>query len=772
MSNFKKIILYIIILCALAGAAWLGTVIFERTVPYDGEFTATVDNEIIIERSETGIPLVKASTIKDAFFSIGFLHGQDRLILIEYYRAITEGRLSEIIGEEALTIDRISRIMDFSGKADEIVKALKTPHMDYLDAYTYGINIAKQNLFEEISSFADIPAEGWAMKDVIAVLLMFDWADSFLNNRELLFPLPDSINEWLLKDVVPEEYLYTYSLEEGKYIDELKKMQKAVKNFIGSFNEGTAFFISGRRIKDGKSMIGFNMTESLINYPKWYPLYIEAGERRLSCITASGLPFILSGAVGDLSFTGFNLKIDAQDFHIETVKKIDGEVYYLSSGKWNKFIEKEETIYTDIEKTEKGARKFKIKYTDSGPVVNNISGESRDTYITLRYLSPDERYIESLFDLPFASSLKTAREELKDFATPKVYIFSYNNKALTAYAGKIPIRDIRGDILKKGARSEWKSVIDISEYGNITAGKDIITGGEYFELPGKLPEYTTKRDNNLYSRLESLIADNRTSGKKEVMNILKDTYSPAAEKFTPLFMSILENMSITSSRLTRIYFYQWDFRMVPESIPATIFNTQLINMMILTIEDDLGDYCDEFMENYNLIIDKFYRLMSEDKSFIFDDSRTKRDVETRNTIFRRAFLKSLRFLNEFYGPRMENWKWGGAHSGYYDLPLFSAGIFSDSERTGLRATKIHGGNSTISRGSISATNMLRAKRVTTLSAVFHDNSLFISPSFSCPVDPDSEYYKNYYFTDKFQNPGKLKGVHSLKIIPQSEKFEK
>jgi len=48
---------------------------------------------------------------------------------------------------------------------------------------------------------------------------------------------------------------------------------------------------------------------------------------------------------------------------------------------------------------------------------------------------------------------------------------------------------------------------------------------------------------------------------RDVEAILYDNKSELAEKFIPAFMGILKDNPLTSSRLARIYFQEWDYSM-------------------------------------------------------------------------------------------------------------------------------------------------------------------------------------------------------------------
>ncbi|WP_340613269.1 penicillin acylase family protein [Xenorhabdus thailandensis] len=70
-----------------------------------------LQKEVTIKRDRYGIPAIHAATDEDAFFALGYVHAQDRLWQMEINRRLASGRLSEIIGEKAIGLDKYARIL-------------------------------------------------------------------------------------------------------------------------------------------------------------------------------------------------------------------------------------------------------------------------------------------------------------------------------------------------------------------------------------------------------------------------------------------------------------------------------------------------------------------------------------------------------------------------------------------------------------------------------------------------------------------------------------
>ncbi len=755
-------VILIIIICVI---------IFKGSASYDGKIYSAVNSKITIERDKNGLAFIKAETLNDAYFAVGFLHGQDRLPLVEYFRAIACGRLSEIIGAEALFLDKLSLIIGFPGKAEHLTAKLKSPHSDYLTSYVKGINAAKKEL-KGNDDLRGLSSSEWTEKDVISILLLFEWSDSFLNNKKLIFPLSDKLNTQKLKQIIPEELLYQYSDFERGLVNLLVKIRKTVGHWVGRFQDGFAFYISGENMSDGKFVSGFTLDGPVSIYPKWYPVNISlvSGEKiinKIDGVTASGLPFIFYGKNNDLSFSGFNLNIETQNFYIESTRVVNRVQQYYRNGIWNNFTSKNENLFLSRKRNNKNGSVISVRSTDIGPVLSDLNEKEEDSScLSISYIDPDEGYVTALFDLPAVDSIVKARNLVWNInSLPKIYLFSANQDALCVYSGKIFQRNARKLFFESAAFVG--QVADISGYGKKTPSNDIVIGSGFFEdAPGFIRDRATFNDVERYARFKSLIEREDYLSPRDISDSLNDVKSGIAEKFVSVFIPILNQLSIPSAKLSKIYFGNWNYDMSIESVPATIFNAMLIFMIEETVRDEMGTSTHILMENYEYLTDKFYSMFQGENLTLFDDTGTKDTVETRDIIFGRAFLRTLKYLNKSLGPEMENWRWGNLHKGHLNVPLGKHSYFG--KKTGrFRDTGFPGGSSTVRNGNVGAVNLLEPTNISVLSGIFYQDLQlsFFSLPVSQTLDPDSEYFRNYNNSGEFAGVDHGEAIHTLLLLP-------
>ena len=119
MVWFVRIALTLVLLVGVGtsvGSAWLRSSLpqVEGDVSIEG-----LEASVVITRDEWGVPHIEATSEADLYRALGFVHAQDRLWQMEMNRRIAQGRLAEILGADALGIDRYMRTLSVSDRADD-----------------------------------------------------------------------------------------------------------------------------------------------------------------------------------------------------------------------------------------------------------------------------------------------------------------------------------------------------------------------------------------------------------------------------------------------------------------------------------------------------------------------------------------------------------------------------------------------------------------------------------------------------------------------------
>lgn len=140
----------------------------------------TGGGRVLIVRDGYGVPHVFGETPEAMAFGAGYAVASDRLFQADLIRRIAQGRLAEVLGEEALEADRVIR-REFYDREDvqRQYRALPTEVRRLLVAYADGFNAAlaaqQANPAERSVAFTALgyEPEPWRPEDSLAVLMLF-----------------------------------------------------------------------------------------------------------------------------------------------------------------------------------------------------------------------------------------------------------------------------------------------------------------------------------------------------------------------------------------------------------------------------------------------------------------------------------------------------------------------------------------------------------------------------------------------------------------------
>ncbi len=741
-----KKILIIAGIAAVTAAVITAAVIMVRrgaAIPYTDTLGGPVAAKVVLERDISGVPLVRAGSMEDACFGLGYLHAQDRFSLMEYWRALANGVTGVVAGEDGPVLGRISRAMMFRERAAELVPRLGGIHGAYLAAYARGVNAARARLGLEGAL-----ERGWDAADVVAVLLFREWCNAFLNNDELLFSVPQGLAFEGMKEIVPGELIHYFGENDWDGVRAAWRIRAVLRKNVGSFNRGYAFYIPPSRVEEGRRITAFSFEDPLAVYPGWYPVHIRVGELLIRGITHTGFPFVFAGDNGSIAFHGFTASLDAQDL-VSLAVDASGDMYQLpDGGGWRRFVMA-------------GKGSGAIRLTDTGPVINDLveSGPRESVVIAVRSPFPDGSFIASLFDIPLAATIEEAAERARRVVSfPRIYLLASEEASLRIWSGTVPLRSDTDALFRSGPDAAWRGMADLSVYAERTDRVHAAGSAFLSDAPAPLrglglPE--TER----YSRLVQMLGRMRPFTADTVEEVLKDRHSDLAREFIPLFLSMMEHNPLASVRLTRIYFQNWRWRMSTDFISPSIYHMLLQSFMLETFGDELKRGSSYVMEEYRHIVPRFLDLARDNTSTLFNDTSTY-TREGRDAIFDRAFLKAMRFFNREGGPVMSDWEWGAFHAGHFAVPAPSGEMLRDT----IEDEPFPGSNDTLQLGTVGTD--LRPLVVTSLSGFISPKESLIQMYFNYSTHPRSRFY---YGREKRAGTLSFKrvfGVNFTEITPE------
>lgn len=168
------VILLLLIAVPVGGYLWLRTSLPQT----EGRTTiAGLDGSVEIVRDRWGVPHIFAATDHDAFLALGYVHAQDRLWQMEMNRRIGAGRLSELLGEATLDIDKFQRTLGYYRAATSDFAGLSERSRGALEAYAAGVNawIAEGHTLPPEYLLLGVQPEPWTPVDSLVWEKMMSW---------------------------------------------------------------------------------------------------------------------------------------------------------------------------------------------------------------------------------------------------------------------------------------------------------------------------------------------------------------------------------------------------------------------------------------------------------------------------------------------------------------------------------------------------------------------------------------------------------------------
>ena len=443
--------------------------------------------------------------------------------------------------------------------------------------------------------------------------------------------------------------------------------------------------VSGELTTTGEPMLCNDPHLALGVPPTWYEahLVIRKGGRVLLNVRGvvfPGVPIIIIGRNDRVAWGFTNVGADVIDFYYYVWDGTGNRYWYEPRGEWLEVKRVKETIWV-LEDGKLVPRTVYINYTIHGPLIERwgvkFAVKWLGHYATLE--------AEALRRYNWARGLPDFMEALRLFQLPAqnhVYADVEGNIAWWA-CGRYPNRTNldRSDPLKiwlpyNGSlgEGEWNEQDWIDPPGEvphlinppwgyiITANNRPANSTAYpyiYEIGWTWADYYRAR------RIRELIEALKPLDVEDMKAIQTDVFSIPAREFVPYLLDALEARVGELPKVAREAMEalsDWDFYMYADEAAPTIFAAWLRAFVDETFSDEF-DKAELDLKDVEVplsMLEYFVKNPSEGAMW-FDDKDTPTEVEDRDDIMVRAFLKAVGELAKRLGPDISNWKWGRVH---------------------------------------------------------------------------------------------------------------
>ncbi len=600
--------LLVLLLLAAAVYVW-------RSFPQlDGEIRAPgLAAPVLVRRDPSDVTHIKAQSIADAYFALGWVHAQERGWQLEFNRRVMHGELSEVLGPATLETDQLLRTLGIMRSAQAQWERLPPEGKALLQAYADGINgfhaHAGQALPPEFHLLGIEPG-AWQPQDSVGWSLMMaldlggNWGNEFARLSAL--QRIDTKALWQLMPPYPGEQpatavdlaalyrgLGVYRNSETAAVRTSEKASDTAPTSaialvdaaqINEWARGLGdpggkgsndWVVAGSHTESGKPLLANDPHLALASPAIWYFARLEAPagpDGKLTDVigaTLPGLPSVVLGRTAGVAWGFTNVGPDVQDLYLEQINPADASQYRTPDG-WARFETREEIIKV------KGRpdAKFEVRATRHGPVLSDAQAAYREVLDTgkfvlaLRWTALDAGNQTLLAGVP-SNTAQTVDELLAAFAvyhSPMQNLVAADTLGHTAYRaiGRAPLRrpdnDLRGVAPAPGwdRRYDWVGELDADKNPRVDDAaiqkKGWHATANQRIHPADYPYFLGSDwlTPERFDRIEALLAAKPRHTAESLRDVQADITSIAARKLLPLLQATQGRHPLAPAALARM----------------------------------------------------------------------------------------------------------------------------------------------------------------------------------------------------------------------------
>lgn len=283
---------------------------------------------------EIGVPHIFADNEEDLMYAQGYTEAKDRLWQMEFQMYAAAGRLTELVGEKALSLDRFSRRIGIVRAAESSLEEIEKNPVSKMvvESFTAGVNayinqLKKSDLPIEYKLIGYEPEQWTPLKCALLMKYMakdLTYYDTDVENTNALrafgeeaykkmfpdFPAPtvDPIipvgTKWNFKSVD------TFSTKEDKRLAEVLYKNPCKDFYANKFYGSNNWCVNGSKTKSGKPILCGDPHLGL-NLPSiWYAVQLSCPGLNVEGVTIPGAPGVIIGHNDSIAWSVTNAERD------------------------------------------------------------------------------------------------------------------------------------------------------------------------------------------------------------------------------------------------------------------------------------------------------------------------------------------------------------------------------------------------------------------------------------------------------------------------------
>ncbi len=549
------------------------------------------------------VPHIFAQNLHDLYFAQGYLTARHRLWQMEFQTYAAAGRLSEIVGAQAIEFDRFRRRIGMPLAAERAEKNMLS-HLETalaLNAYADGVNAWIDQLddarFPVEYKLLDYKPERWSTYKTALFISYFAYTLTFRNNDAQMTRARAALGDSLFQQLYPTlpplaEPIVPTNTHTTPRTTPLPRATEATGSLLGTSQDDEPYIfgsnnwaVSGNLTASGKPIL-CNDPHLALNLPSiWYETQLVCPPESLNVygVSAPGVPSVLIGFNDKIAWGVTNGTSDAIDWFSIDFTGDDYKTYRYNGG-IRQTTTRVETINVrgaasvidTIIETHIGNvcyRDHETPFDESVPKNTAIlwtAHRAGNELLTFLKLSRAKNYDD------YVSALSSYNSPAQNF------VFACNNGDIAIWHnGLFPKRQkYQGAFILNGRDSldGWHETIPRTDLPHLkNPSRGFVSSANQPAVDDSYPYYLGwdyapfERSSRINARLAEL-ASTKNITADDMMSLQTDALNPLAKLILPTLLKTLDTTSLSGdSRRAFDTLAHWNYEHRPNFIAPTIF---------------------------------------------------------------------------------------------------------------------------------------------------------------------------------------------------------
>ncbi len=647
-----------------------------------GEVTVEIlDQEVTVTRDEQGVPHILAENDADLYRAQGFVQAQDRMFQMDLARRQASGRLSEVVGEAAVTTDQFFRTFSlrqaakdsWDGYGEEAKQVLKW-YAEGVNAYMAEAKEAGKYSFE--FKLLGYEPEPWTEVDSLTIgkFMAYDLGGHWSSL---------AIRHWALGNFPKEkarELFITYPEDKPAIIEaNLENQVEVAGQFIqevipNEFNGSNNWVVSGDKTESGMPLLADDPHLGLSTPSIWYQMHLQSPEQNVSGVIFAGIPGIILGHNEEIAWGVTNVGPDVQDLYIETPNP-ENPTEFEYDGKWEQATVREEPIKV------KGGETidFEVVVTRHGPIISNVmfDEEEPSAQFSMQWTALDPTLeLQAVLNMNKATNWDEFETALEDFHAPaQNFVFAAKDGTIAYKAnGRIPIRKL-GDaqLPVPGNSSEygWDGFVPFDELPTVVnPDEGFIATANNQVVDESYPYHITDfwAQSYRYERIAEVLEQGDKLTKEDMMKLQMDQQNLQAREFMDDMVQSVEKFDTENKFSVHLKeLKNWNQVDEANSAAPLIYHKWIKQLPMTLFKNQMPEDVYDMLAGKGNITDQMMRdgYAGQDGAWVTEQGGIDKWVY-------QSFVDSVASTEETFGENVGDWKWGDYHQLTFDHPLAGA----------------------------------------------------------------------------------------------------